>query len=164
MFKLIILTLLLNLPITPMPSEQVVIDGVRGIRPIVAPHKVNWWQDSALPGEGSNVVLYGHSTDPQGGLPGAGVFAGLHTIQPGAVITVTLGGRDYGYVVSRVMVVDETEPASGKLIEPTEGEQLTLVTCFDNDRLIVIATPWDDASEDAKASARRGAEPRNSSR
>lgn len=140
MFQLIILTLLLNLPITPMPSESVVIGGVRGNkrfaslgdRPIVAPGKVNWWQDSARPGEGSNVVLYGHSTD---------VFSTLNNIQPGATITINWQGQNFAYVVRWVFVVDEDKDQreAGRWIDPTDREQLTLVTCAGDDRLIVIA-------------------------
>lgn len=132
MFQLIILTLLLNLPVTPMPSETVVIGGVTGNRPIVAPGKVNWWQDSARPGEGSNVVLYGHSTD---------VFSTLNNIQPGAAITINWQGQNFAYVVRWVFVVDEDKDQreAGRWIDPTDREQLTLVTCAGDDRLIVIA-------------------------
>lgn len=132
MFQLIILTLFLNLPITPMPSESVVIDGVRGIRPIVSLSKVNWWQDSARPGEGGNVVLYGHSP---------GVFVTLHAIRPGAVINVHSQSRDYAYVVTRVFVVDQNkdQQREGRWIGPTPAERLTLVTCVGEDRLIVLA-------------------------
>lgn len=140
MFQLIILTLLLNLPITPMPSERVTVDGIPGRRPIVSPYLVNWWQDSALPGAGSNVVLYGHSRilSP---VEGPGVFAHLHKLTPGAVITVTSLGRDYGYIVSRVFVIDENKDQreAGLWIDPTPAERLTLVTCAGEDRLIVVA-------------------------
>lgn len=131
MFQLIILALFLNLPITPMPSEPIVIDGVPGNRPIVAPGQVNWWQDSAHPGEGSNVVLYGHSP---------GVFSDLHKLRRGAVITVHWQGRDYGYVVTRVFVVSNSvgKVEAGHWIDPTDKERLTLVTCAGEDRLIVI--------------------------
>lgn len=133
MFQIIILTLLLNLPITPMPSERVVIDGRPGNRPIVAPGKVNWWQNSALPGAGSNVVLYGHSTD---------VFSTLPTIQPGAVITIFYQGDYFRYVVTRAFVVSEADGQrveAGRWIDPTLAERLTLVTCAGEDRLIVLA-------------------------
>lgn len=132
MFQLVILTLLLNLPIIPMPSEAVIFDGVPGRRPIVALNQVNWWQDSALPGEGSNVVLYGHSP---------GVFSNLHKLRRGAVITVSWQGRDYGYIVTRVFVVSNSvgKVEAGHWIDPTEDERLTMVTCAGEDRLIVIA-------------------------
>lgn len=141
MFQLIILTLLLNLPIIPMPSESVIIDGIPGNRPIVAPGKVNWWQNSALPGEGSNVVLYGHSRvlSPS---KGPGVFATLHTIRPGAVITIFYQGDYFRYVVTRAFVVSEADGQrveAGRWIDPTPAERLTLVTCSGEDRLIVIA-------------------------
>jgi sortase (surface protein transpeptidase) len=132
MFQLVILSLFLNLPITPMPSESVVLDGVRGNRPIVAPGKVNWWSDSAHPGENSNVVLYGHSP---------GVFIDLHTLKPGAIITVTRKGRDFDYVVTWVFVVKSSvgKVEAGRWIDPTPAERLTMVTCSGDDRLIVLA-------------------------
>lgn len=131
MFQLIILTLFLNLPIIPMPSERIIFDGKPGNRPIVAPGQVNWWRDSAHPGEGSNVVLYGHSP---------GVFTDLHKLRRGAVITVSFQGRDYAYVVTRVFVVSNSvgKVEAGHWIEPTPEERLTVVTCAGEDRLIVI--------------------------
>ena len=126
---LIILSILLNQPVTPMPSEVVTIGGVVGKRPVVSANAVNWWQQSALPGQGSNVVLYGHSP---------GVFSDLHGIKPGAVITVTNEGRAYGYVVIRYFVAGET---AGYWIDPTPKERLTLVTCVGDDNLIVIGVP-----------------------
>lgn len=132
MFQLVILTLFLNLPITPMPSERIIFDGKPGNRPMVAPGQVNWWQDSAHPGEGSNVVLYGHSP---------GVFTDLLQLRRGAVITVTHQGRDYDYIVTRVFIVSNSvgKVEAGHWIEPTEEERLTVVTCAGEDRLIVLA-------------------------
>jgi sortase (surface protein transpeptidase) len=140
---LIILALLLNQPIVTMPHRTVTIDGITGRQPIVQPGVVNWWSASAQPGQGDNIVLYGHSTD---------VFSELHRIQPGAIITLTWASpstcsgcsRDYGYVVKRAFVVSEGSASeraeNGKLIGSTGREQLTLVTCYaDKSRLIVIA-------------------------
>jgi sortase (surface protein transpeptidase) len=121
-----------------MPSKFVIKDGVRGYQPVVQPGVVNWLQVSAEPGEGGNVVLYGHNTD---------VFKNLYKITPSTVITITWVNGDYGYVVDRVLIVDESGSAqdqakNGRLIEPTNWEQLTLVTCYgEKKRLIVIAYP-----------------------
>lgn len=131
MFRLIILALLLNQAIIPMKSEQVNIGGVPGVRPVVSPGYINWWQESARPGQGSNIVLYGHNTD---------VFRDLHRIQPNAAITLTWQGRDWGYRVSRVLLVDRKNPVeNGRLISPTPIEQVTLVTCYGEGHLIIIA-------------------------
>lgn len=127
---LIILSLLLNQPVIPMPSEVVTIGGVVGKRPVVSANAVNWWQQSAQPGQGSNVVLYGHSP---------GVFTDLHRIRPGAVVTVISGGRAYSYIVTRAFVVEET---AGHWIDATAEERLTLITCAgETDNLIVIGVP-----------------------
>lgn len=137
MCRLLILSLLLSELIIPMPSRMIVRDGVPGRQPVVKAGAVNWWTDSAEPGEGDNVVLYGHSTD---------VFANLHEIQPGAVVTITWRGVDFGYVVRRVFVVDEDttvdrQAKNGRWIDPVGHERLTMVTCAGKDRLIVIAYP-----------------------
>lgn len=132
--KLIILIIFLSSSIVPMPSRTVTYGGITGQQPIVQPGVVNWWQESAEPGQGDNVVLYGHSSD---------VFEDLHTIQPGAVVTVTWRGIDYGYIVKWVFIVDEDTPEqraeNGHWLRPVGQERLTMVTCAGDDRLIVIA-------------------------
>lgn len=137
MLQLIILAIALSELITPMPSRIVVVDGVTGRQPIVQPGVVNWWQDSAQPGQNDNVVLYGHDRD---------VFRNLHRLRPGNSITLTWNGRDYHYAVVRIFVVNESGSVqqrieNGKFILPTDREQLTMVTCSGDNRIIVIAYP-----------------------
>jgi LPXTG-site transpeptidase (sortase) family protein len=137
MLRLIILAIALSELIIPMPSRVVNKGGLVGRQPIVQPGAVNWWQESAQPGQNENIVLYGHDRD---------VFKNLHRVRPGMTITLAWDGQDYDYTISKTFIVDEDVPPAqraenGKYILPAGREQLTLVTCYGEDRLIVIAYP-----------------------
>lgn len=99
---------------------------------------------SARPGEGSNIVIVGHS--------GSGlVFDPLLDIQPGAHITLTSAAGDTQYTVTNMQVIAVRDADAQQLaenlafVEPTATEQVTLITCWPRDeythRLIVQAVP-----------------------
>lgn len=111
----------------------------------VADYAAGWHKNSALPGQGGNVVLSGHNN-----IKGE-VFRYLEDLEPGDVITLYADSRPYQYAVSdKFIVKDKGEPetvrrANARWIGPFTEERLTLVTCWpynnNTHRLIVIAHP-----------------------
>lgn len=104
-----------------------------------------WHTNSAVPGEGSNVVISGHHN-----IAGE-VFRHLVDLKPGDEIIVEYAGRDYYYHVSEKLILPEkyTSPEqrlqNATWILPTHEERLTLVTCwpYENNthRLVLVALP-----------------------
>ncbi len=85
-----------------------------------------WYDFSARPGQGSNVVLGGHLQLHQ--VPA--VFWNLDELQPGDLIQITTeSGRQFAYKVTTRSSVSSTDPDSVKVIYPTSHEMLTLITC-----------------------------------
>jgi LPXTG-site transpeptidase (sortase) family protein len=133
----------MDVPVTPVGWSEVERDG--GVETVWAvPDDVaGWHQNSAMPGNGGNVVLSGHHN------MGSEVFRHVVDLAPGDELVVHADGRDYYYVVSdRFVVPDRDVPMEQRLqnaqwIAPTAVERLTLVTCWpyeDNShRVIVLA-------------------------
>lgn len=104
-----------------------------------------WHNSSARLGEMGNTVLNGHHN-----IFGE-VFRDLDELEAGAEITLFDPQQSYSYTVSEVLILEEQgQPLdvrleNAKLINETDDERLTLVTCWpytDNThRLIVIAHP-----------------------
>jgi len=110
-------------------------------------NEAGWHRNSALPGEGSNVVISGHNNSL-----GGRVFARLEELSAGdRVILWNDRGDSFGYEVREKKYIrtlgasEETQELLRVLIEPTPTEQLTLITCWPNwtntHRLIIIADP-----------------------
>jgi sortase A len=74
--------------------------------------------DTAWLGERGNVVLAGHRDT---------VFRSLRDIQPGDRIDVLAAHALVHYEVQSTVVVS---PATLSVLEPSEGNTLTLITCF----------------------------------
>ncbi|PDW04215.1 class F sortase [Candidatus Viridilinea mediisalina] len=118
--------------------------------PIVPHHDVGWYNLSAVPSEGDNVVLWGHvlrwSHAPHIPAP----FAQVRNLQLGATIIITTrNGEQHSYRVSAQRWV---RPDEVSYILPQGSERLTLVSCIGDQviqdgsvvdmshRLITIAT------------------------
>ncbi len=85
-----------------------------------------WYNFSARPGQGSNVVIAGHLQLHQ--VPA--VFWRLDELQPGDLIQITSdSGQRFAYQVTSRHSVSSTDPDSVKVIYPTVREMLTLITC-----------------------------------
>ncbi|MBN1994125.1 MAG: sortase [Anaerolineae bacterium] len=106
-----------------------------------------WHRNSALPGEGGNVVISGHNNSM-----GGRVFADLEKLEPGdEIILWTSQGDSFVYQVDEKRLVralgasQEAQEFLQAVMEPTSYEQLTLITCWPNwtntHRLIIIANP-----------------------
>ena len=118
--------------------------------PIVPKHNVGWYVSSARPGQGNNVVLWGHVLrwKDSPGVPAP--FERLQNLRLGDTISVvSANGHVYRYRVSRKVLARSNEVG---YILPTGSERLTLVTCYGDNvivrgeltkthRLITIATP-----------------------
>ncbi len=89
---------------------------------------------SASPGEGGNIIVYGHNTQ--------GVLGDVKDIREGDVIALqTEDGKQYEY---RVTTLEQVDPDQIEAILPTTYEVLTMYTCsgfLDSQRLIVRALP-----------------------
>lgn len=135
----------INLDLKPIP---VGVDAQNV--PIVPKHDVGWFKNSAAPGEGSNVVFWGHVLrwvdSPNTPAP----FERVQELQAGAQITIlTADGRSRQYRVTQQVRV---KPEDTSLLFPSLGERVTLVSCIGDKviqngtlskkfRLVTIAEP-----------------------
>jgi sortase A len=111
----------------------------------VADYAAGWHKNSALPGQGGNIVLSGHHN-----INGE-VFRYTIELNVGDIIILYEGDQTYNYaVVDKFIVKDKGEPdairrENAKWIGPFNEERLTLVTCWpytnNTHRAIVIAKP-----------------------
>jgi sortase A len=111
----------------------------------VADYAAGWHKNSALPGQGGNIVLSGHHN-----IKGE-VFRYTIELNAGDIVTLYEGDQIFKYVVvDKFIVKDKGEPEAirrenAKWIGPFNEERLTLVTCWpytnNTHRAIVIAKP-----------------------
>lgn len=82
-----------------------------------------------LKGNKKNLIIAGHDTDQ--------VFHDIHKLQLGMDLVFIKNGQKTKYQVTKIVKVDPTQV---EYLEETKKEQLTLITCADDDqkRLIVI--------------------------
>ncbi len=150
------------LPTEPIPITRIripaigvdapiVVKGLDGERRMEAPDRpdeVAWYDFTALPGQGSNVVLAGH-VDFAG--VGPAVFWDLWRVRVGDLVELERAdGHVSRYRVTGLETVEETQAPVERIVGPTRQERLTLITCAGNynpatgrydQRLIVTATP-----------------------
>ncbi len=112
-----------------LPMEEGFIkNGVWQISDTSASHL----NTSARPGEGGNIVIYGHNKKI--------IFGSLPFARIGAKIVVTdKTGKKYNYEVTSK---DNVSPDRVDLLYPTSSEELTIYTCtglFDSQRFILKA-------------------------
>lgn len=111
----------------------------------VADYAAGWHKNSALPGQGGNIVISGHHN-----IKGE-VFRYTIDLNVGDTVTLYEGDQLYNYtVVDKFILKDKGEPdairrENAKWIGPFNEERLTLVTCWpytnNTHRAIVIAKP-----------------------
>jgi LPXTG-site transpeptidase (sortase) family protein len=119
--------------------------------PIVPEHDVGWYNLSSGPGEGDNIVFWGHvlrfTNAPKIPAP----FARVKELAPGAsVVLYDSAGNQHRYVVKQQIWV---KPEQVEYILPQGKEMVTLVSCIgdkvisngevvdESHRLITIAEP-----------------------
>jgi LPXTG-site transpeptidase (sortase) family protein len=133
-------------------DQQIVSVGLDKKRvPIVPDHDVGWYNLSAQPGQGGNIVLWGHvlrfRQTPKIPAP----FARIKEVKPGAtVVLYDQAGKAHNYVVKQQVWV---LPSEVEYILPKNKEMITLVSCIgdkvinngevvdESHRLITIAEP-----------------------
>ncbi|GAB4191490.1 MAG: hypothetical protein OHK0022_05240 [Roseiflexaceae bacterium] len=119
--------------------------------PVVPDHDVGWYNLSAGPGEGENIVLWGHVLRFRHAPDKPAPFARMKELQPGArIMLYDQRGKAYPYVVTQQVQVT---PDQVEYILPVGKERLTLVSCIGDKviadggvvemshRLVTIAEP-----------------------
>ena len=104
-----------------------------------------WAVTSALPGDGSNVILYGHNNLD------ASVFRDLGGVRRGDEVSLKTGEGTSVYRVSEVHFLKiafasaEDMEDYEQYLRPTPKEQLTIISCWppvsNTHRVVVIARP-----------------------
>lgn len=118
--------------------------------PIVPKHAVGWYNLSAMPGQGENIVFWGHVLRwlDSPGIPAP--FADIKYLEPGAEVDLyNADGDKFRYAVKETVQVT---PDQVNYVLPQGKERVTLVSCIGNNvivegtltkqyRLITIAEP-----------------------
>ena len=117
----------LDVSIAPYPIDQTPATGA------------GWWAERGRPGDGDNVVIWGHNYS---------AFAPLERAHVGQMVNVYAGTAVYTYrLTDRLILPEEGQPLdvryeNGRLtLDPTGYERLTLITCWpfpnsNQDRLV----------------------------
>ena len=97
---------------------------------------------SAMPGEGSNIFIFGHSSAFIGSGPYSTVFEELDNLKKNDEIIVFYRNEIFYYYVFGKRIVDKKDVS---VVNKTDREQLTLMTCWpigtNEERLIIKAYP-----------------------
>ncbi|MDW8213026.1 MAG: sortase [Roseiflexaceae bacterium] len=122
--------------------------------PIVLDHDVGWYKLGAMPGQGDNIVLWGHVLRFRKAPHIPAPFARLKELTPGAtVVLVDANGAEHRYVVTRQVWA---KPDEVHYMLPQGREMVTMISCIGDKvvadgtvemthRLITIAEPEDGA-------------------
>ena len=98
------------------------------------------YKDTALPGEGSNIFIFGHSSTWNGEGPYAETFARLNDLDKDDQIIVYYQNKEFKYKVWKKEIIAADDLS---YLEPTKSEQVILMTCWplgsNLKRLIVVA-------------------------
>jgi sortase A len=139
----------LDAKVVPMGWDLLDRDGTMVSEWVVPKNAAGWHINSALPGNGGNIVLSGHHN-----IEGK-VFRHVVDLQPGDEIALYVGDIPYYYTVSEKYILKEAgmplkvRQKNAQWIMPTQDERLTLVTCWpyewpgNSHRVIVVARPED---------------------
>ncbi|MCB9438578.1 MAG: class D sortase [Anaerolineales bacterium] len=95
---------------------------------------IGWFNNGARPGGRQNVVLLGHN-DIYGE-----IFRNLHLLEKGDTVEIGTATGVHTYRVTNTQIV---EPDQIEVMDPNNGAQLTLITCYpyqvDTQRFVVFA-------------------------
>lgn len=152
-------------PILSAPPVRLIIDSIDLDRviipvgldanrvPVVLDHDVGWYKLGAMPGQGENIVLWGHVLRFRKAPHIPAPFARLKELRPGAsVILIDERGNEYRYIVSRQVWA---KPDEVHYMLPQGREMVTMISCIGDKviakgsiemthRLITIAEPADE--------------------
>ncbi len=128
----------------PAPITRIVIPAIDVDAPVTAkgldsqgvmeapddPVHVAWYRFSSRPGAGGNAVFAGHVDFASAG---PAVFWDLENLNSGDVIEIRLeDGIDYRYRVTTKETFDEASAPLDRIVGPTPGDAVTLITCAGN--------------------------------
>lgn len=137
----------LDAKVVPMGWEAIDRNGTMVSEWKVPKGAAGWHVNSALPGNGGNVVLSGHHN-----IEGK-VFRYVLDLEPGNELTLDVDDTLYTYIVTEKYILKEAgmplevRQKNAQWIMPTDDERLTLVTCWpyewpgNTHRVIVVARP-----------------------
>jgi sortase A len=135
----------LDAPVVEVGWQEMIQNGIKVNIWNVANFAAGWHKNSALPGQGGNIVLSGHHN-----IQGE-VFRRTIDLEIGDTISLFMGDQTYSYIVTdKFIIKDKGEPqevriANARWIGLFEDERVTLVTCWpytnNTHRVIVIAKP-----------------------
>ena len=98
------------------------------------------YKNTALPGEGSNIFIFGHSSTWNGVGDYAEAFARLNDLNQDDQAIIYYQNKEYKYKVWKKEIIAADDFS---YLEPTKSEQLTLMTCWpigsNLKRLVVVA-------------------------
>ncbi|MCS6841130.1 MAG: sortase [Roseiflexus sp.] len=102
--------------------------------PIVLDHDVGWYKLGAMPGQGDNIVLWGHVLRFRKAPHIPAPFARLKELKPGAkVVLIDANGAEHHYVVTRQVWA---KPDEVHYMLPQGREMVTMIACI-GDKVIV---------------------------
>jgi Sortase domain len=141
--RLRIAVIAVSAPVVPV---GVAADGTLGIP--ASPSVVGWWAGGGSPGQPSGaIVLVGHVDSAA---QGPGALFKLQQLRPGAVVTITAGGRAWHYDVRAVRAYAKATLPSAAVFGQRVTPRLVIITCggpFDAatghylDNIVVYAVP-----------------------
>ncbi len=109
-----------------MRTVSVGLDKKR--QPIVPNHDIGWYNLSAMPGQGDNIVFWGHVLRFKSAPKIPAPFARISQLKAGALIVLTTAGGDQRRY--KVVKSIQVTPDQVKYVLPTGKEQVTLVSCI----------------------------------
>lgn len=103
------------------------------------------FKGTALPGQGSNIFIFGHSSTVLNRGNYATVFATLNNLEKGDKAQIYYQNQLYSYKVSAKEIIEKTDI---DVLNPTKKEQLTLMTCWPvgtNSKRLIVKFNLDDS-------------------
>jgi LPXTG-site transpeptidase (sortase) family protein len=133
-------------PVVAVGSQVQTVEGQQVAQPYVPHAFAAGWSDLSAPiGAGGNTVFVGHNN-----VYGQ-VFKDIGSLAAGDEIIVTTGNGERRYYVEQVVTFSESDQtleqrlSNAHWLQPGQGEQLTLITCWpystNTHRLVVVARP-----------------------
>jgi Sortase domain len=109
-------------------------DGAGGwaVPPVEQPGQASWYDEGPVPGQPGPAVILGHVSGTPAGArsPVPGVFARLDRIELGAEVIVSgTDGRTVRFRVTRVERPLKSAFPTDRVLGPTSGPELRLITC-----------------------------------
>jgi hypothetical protein len=105
--------------------ESLALDRQHALVPPTRYDEAGWYAGGVLPGDPGPAVIAGHVDSTQG----PGVFFNLHTVMPGAVVSVERGGAWITFRVTAVEEYPKDEFPTDKVYRPTPDPELRVITC-----------------------------------